>query len=81
MLLCEDYEFSWITERLHGQDILPQIGDQKKTDTCVFQALSATGEIELKRKAANRNPPESSDVRFCTDDFIEDYERLHCMNA
>lgn len=81
MLLCEDQEFSWITACLRRQDILLHIYDQKQTGNCMFRALSVTAEVELKRKAANRNPLESSDVRLCTDDFIEDYERLHCMNA
>uniref|UniRef100_A0A0D9XL10 CS domain-containing protein n=1 Tax=Leersia perrieri TaxID=77586 RepID=A0A0D9XL10_9ORYZ len=59
MPTSDDYEFSWISKRLHEKNILPPIQNQGEKKTCVFHALTTTAKIELNRRAAQNDPPES----------------------
>jgi hypothetical protein len=75
--LGNDYEFSWKERLFREKDILPTVRDQGNTQTCVFQSLSSTTQIQLKRKAALRDPPETSGTKVCTESFVNDYEIAH----
>ncbi|TVU12863.1 hypothetical protein EJB05_46528, partial [Eragrostis curvula] len=69
-------EFSWHTELFNDLfNILPEIRDQGRTLTCVFQALTTAVEIILKRNAALRH--RHCNVRFLTDLFVQDCEMVH----
>lgn len=66
-------EFSWIETEYNGMNILPKVRHQED-DSCVFQAICAGTEMAIKRDAASKNPPRTSDIEFNTNSFVEDYE-------
>lgn len=67
-------EFSWHMELLDGKyNLVPSVRDQGEAHTRVFQALSATGEMESKRHAALRN--KICTRKISTDSFIQEYEK------
>ncbi|GJN29741.1 hypothetical protein PR202_gb18059 [Eleusine coracana subsp. coracana] len=70
-----DFEFSWIETLLHGHPIMPShVRDQGSRPACVFNALTAAGEIEKKKLAALNKPSQGCNILFLTDSLIEDYE-------
>ncbi|EMS60431.1 hypothetical protein TRIUR3_05721 [Triticum urartu] len=69
-------EFSWVRAHLHAQNILPAVRDQGiGRPTCVFHALCAAAEMEIRRGQAMRDPPSTSDITFDAESFVIDFER------
>lgn len=66
-------EFSWIETEYNGMNILPKVRHQED-DSCIFQAICAGTEMAIKRDAASKNPPRTSDIEFNTSSFVENYE-------
>ncbi|PVH48469.1 hypothetical protein PAHAL_4G335900 [Panicum hallii] len=46
------------------------------SSTCVFQSVCAAADMEKLKKAAQENPPRTTDIRFSASSFIADYEKL-----
>lgn len=75
MSKLEDFEFSWCDVLFDDKfDIMPNVLDQGAAHTCVFQATSAAGEMELKRRAAVRN--KTCDTKILTENFVAEYEKV-----
>lgn len=71
-------EFSWIDTEYNGVDIMPKVRQQEE-DSCVFHAICAGAEMAIKRDAASKKPPKTSDIEFNTSSFVEEYEnRINC---
>lgn len=66
-------EFSWIDTMYNGMNIMPKVRHQED-NSCVFQAICGGTEMAIKRDAALKNPPCTSDVEFNTSSLVEDYE-------
>ncbi|RLN11937.1 hypothetical protein C2845_PM09G01940 [Panicum miliaceum] len=71
----KDYEFSWHNRRMNMQDIVPPVKNQGQKGTCIFHALTSTVEMESKREAANRQPPESFNLKLVANDFAAEFDK------
>lgn len=80
MATSDDFELSWKNRLFNGQNILPSVRDQGRTETCTFQALSAAAEVELKVESSRMQPSEPCKIKFSTNAFIADYERAEGLS-
>lgn len=72
-------EFSWAKKRLNHKKIVPGVQDQGNKGTCAFHSITATTRMEMNRLAALKNPPESSQIKFSTNDFVSEFEKAGGM--
>jgi hypothetical protein len=75
-----DDEWSWILRPLNGFIITPSVRNQGRRPSCVFQAFSASTDMETNRLEALGNLPALSHLSVDTDSYVRNYERLVGMS-